>query len=110
MSQLEIPSDLLVRYAGEVLGLKSEADEIDQVQQNPISILTSVFILNLPLLEIKFSEKMLRQGAKEQPKEEEFSKDSETYDSMLKVLFKINIWICKNEQGFFTDLQRARLG
>ena len=87
-----------------MLGLKSGEDEIGQVQENPISILTSVFILNMPLLEIKFSDKMLKQGAKEQPKQEEFSKDSETYDSMLKVLFKINIWICKNEQGFFTDL------
>ena len=55
VSQLGIPSDLLIKELGEALGLKDEKAEIGEIKENPISILTSVFVLIVPLLEIQYA-------------------------------------------------------
>jgi len=35
--------------------------------------------------------------------------DDLTFDQLLKIVFRINLWIGSNEQGFFTDAQKVTL-
>ena len=32
-----------------------------------------------------------------------------TFDHLLKIVFRINIWICNNKQAFFTESQKVTL-
>lgn len=50
LSQLNVPAGVLIGYLGEVLALDQEGESTGEVTENPISILTSVFILNMTSL------------------------------------------------------------
>ena len=47
ISQLKVPSGDLIGYLGGVLGISDESGTIGEVSENPISILTAVFVLNM---------------------------------------------------------------
>ena len=66
-----------------------------QVTENPISILTSVFVLNMASIK-KHQEAPLNGGPQPAGVEEV------SFDELLMIVFKINLWIGSNEQGFFT--------
>ena len=84
LSQLNVPSDVLIGYLGETLGMSQDGETVQEVSENPISILTSVFILNMASI-------------KAMP---EFNNPTEaeqaSFDKLLKIVFKINIWIGSN--------------
>ena len=47
VSQLGVPSGDLIGNLGKVLGISDESQAIGEVEQNPISLLTAVFVLNM---------------------------------------------------------------
>lgn len=79
----------MIGYLGEVLGMDKDGEVVGAVLENPISILTSVFILNMTSIKTN-KEAPITSGP------ETTGGDDLTYDQLLKIVFKINIWICGN--------------
>lgn len=101
-TQLEIPSGDLIGYLAELLGYDSSTNQIGEVSENPISILTGVCVLNMASI------KALEQTPiKSEPKETGTS--GLTFDNVLKIVFAINSWVSSNKGGFFSDSQRITL-
>ena len=82
--------------------MSNEGETTSEVTENPISILTAVFILNTASIKA-IPEAPIASGP--QPA----GGDNLTFDQLLKIVFKINIWIGSNQQGFFTDGQKVTL-
>lgn len=100
MSQLGMPAGDLIGYLEKTMGIKDN-EQIGDVAENPISILTSVFVLNMASIksipQATIDCEPVPAGA------------GYTFDQLLKIVFKINIWISSNEKGFFTDTQKVTL-
>lgn len=81
--------------------MKDGQGSITDVKENPISILTAVFVLNMAsiksMTEAPIDALPVSAGA------------DLTFDQLLKIVFKINIWICSNQKGYFTDIQKITL-
>jgi len=97
-----VPPGDLIGYLGSVLEVPKGPEQIGIVAENPVSILTSVFVLNMASI------KAIPDAPIQAPAQSAGSHDL-TYDQLLDIVFKINIWICCNRQGFFNDAQKVTL-
>ena len=95
VSQLNIPSSVLIGYLGEVLGMSGGEEGSAQVTENPISILTSVFVLNMASIK-------KHQEAPRNSDPETASDGDLNFDQLLMIVFRVNLWIGSNDQGFFS--------
>ena len=91
-----MPSGDLIGYLAEVLKIGIDGEATGQITESPITLLTSVFILNTTSMK---SQKQAPISAGPQ----DAGGDNLTYDQLFKIVFKINIWICNNAEGFFTE-------
>lgn len=97
-----MPCGDLIGYLGSELGISDESDTVGDVSENPISTLTAVFVLNMASIK-QIEDKPI------QIEPRVAGNSSLTFDQLVKIVFKINIWICSNQQGFFTSAQKITL-
>lgn len=88
----------------EVLGMSKDGSYTGDVQidENPISILTSIFVLNIASIQ-GLPESLISTEAKST------GSGDMNFDQLLKIVFKITFWICSDSNSFFSDQQRVTL-